>query len=189
MGDFYTGLSGKSKQDFGRGSASYITFLNVLNNTVININNFDKVVIEEGENQNKVQYGDLLFNTSSETAEEVGMCAVVLEKIENTYLNSFCFGLRIQDKNVDPLFMAYYFNSIAGRRIMRLLAQGATRYNLSKDAFSEAEIIIPEVKEQRIIAGILRDAEVELIALMEKCSKYTSIKNGMISELLTGEYR
>ena len=182
---FYNGLSGKSKQDFGSGNAFYITFLNVLGNTVLDTNAFEPVVINDGENQNLVKKGDLLFNISSETPEEVGLCAVVLDEIQNTYLNSFCFGLRICADDIEPLFMAYYFNSAEGRKIMRILAQGATRYNLSKDAFSETTIYIPEKDDQRIISDILRDSELELQSLEEKYLKYLSIKSGMMSKLFS----
>ena len=81
--------------------------------------------------------------------------------------------------------MAYYFNSAEGRKIMRILAQGATRYNLSKDAFSETTVYIPQKDDQRIISDILRDSELELQSLEEKYLKYLSIKSGMMSKLFS----
>lgn len=121
IGDFYSGLTGKQKDDFGKGNARYITFLNVLNNTVIDISKLESVQVNEDEYQNEVLKGDLFFNTSSETPEEVGMCAVLMDSIRNTYLNSFCFGFRLKTKKVYALFFSYYFNSQEGRKIMRVL--------------------------------------------------------------------
>ncbi|MEX2410773.1 MAG: restriction endonuclease subunit S, partial [Candidatus Paceibacterota bacterium] len=110
IGNTFNGLTGKKKADFGDGNHSYITFLNVMNNTVVDTSIFDFVVVRNGEFQSEVKQGDLLFNTSSETPEEVGMCAVLLEEIENLHLNSFCFGFRLSDKvDTDSLFLAYYF--------------------------------------------------------------------------------
>ena len=172
IGDFYSGLTGKQKDDFGKGNARYITFLNVLNNTVIDISKLESVQVNEDEYQNEVLKGDLFFNTSSETPEEVGMCAVLMDSIRNTYLNSFCFGFRLKTKKVYALFFSYYFNSQEGRKIMRVLAQGATRFNLSKDYFSQTEIELPPYEDQVEIAQTLADMEGDILSLEKKCLKY-----------------
>ena len=189
IGDFYGGLIGKTKNDFGRGNAKYITFLNVLNNTVIDTSILEPVQISDEESQNQVLPGDLFFNTSSETPEEVGMCYVLLDSVKNTYLNSFCFGFRLKTKKVNSLFLSYYFNSQEGRKIMRVLAQGATRFNLSKDYFSKTEIELPTYRDQTEIAKILSDMENDIRALKKKLSKYEAVKRGMMEELLTGKVR
>ena len=189
IGDFYSGLTGKQKDDFGKGNARYITFLKVLNNTVIDISKLESVQVNEDEYQNEVLKGDLFFNTSSETPEEVGMCAVLMDSIRNTYLNSFCFGFRLKTKKVYALFFSYYFNSQEGRKIMRVLAQGATRFNLSKDYFSQTEIELPPYEDQVEIAQTLADMEGDILSLEKKCLKYKAIKQGMMEELLTGKVR
>ena len=189
IGDFYSGLTGKQKDDFGKGNARYITFLNVLNNTVIDISKLESVQVNEDEYQNEVLKGDLFFNTSSETPEEVGMCAVLMDSIRNTYLNSFCFGFRLKTKKVYALFFSYYFNSQEGRKIMRVSAQGATRFNLSKDYFSQTEIELPPYEDQVEIAQTLADMEGDILSLEKKCLKYKAIKQGMMEELLTGKVR
>ena len=188
IGDFYSGLTGKQKDDFGKGNARYITFLNVLNNTVIDISKLESVQVNEDE-YHEVLKGDLFFNTSSETPEEVGMCAVLMDSIRNTYLNSFCFGFRLKTKKVYALFFSYYFNSQEGRKIMRVLAQGATRFNLSKDYFSQTEIELPPYEDQVEIAQTLADMEGDILSLEKKCLKYKAIKQGMMEELLTGKVR
>ncbi len=189
IGDFYSGLTRKSKDDFGKGNARYITFLNVLDNTVIDISKLESVQVNEDEYQNEVLKGDLFFNTSSETPEEVGMCAVLMDSIRNTYLNSFCFGFRLKTKKVHALFFSYYFNSQEGRKIMRVLAQGATRFNLSKDYFSQTEIELPPYEDQVEIAQTLADMEGDILSLEKKCLKYKAMKQGMMEELLTGKVR
>ncbi len=189
MGDFYSGLSGKSKKDFDCGEAHFITFLNVLSNLKIDTSMLASVDVKENELQNVVKKGDLFFNTSSETPEEVGMCAFLGEELENTYLNSFCFGFRLNDETHDPLFLSYYFNSSIGRKIMSVLAQGATRYNLSKSNFAETIIKLPSKEEQTAIASILSDMDSEIEALEQKLEKTRQVKQGMMQELLTGRIR
>jgi type I restriction enzyme S subunit len=190
IGDTYGGLSGKTKKDFENGKFAYITFLNVMNNPVIDINAFDMVNLSVGENQNKVQKGDLLFNGSSETPEEVGMCSAMLKEFPDLYLNSFCFGFRLKKelKN-DPLYLSYYFRSKQGRKHFYSLAQGATRYNLSKSNFLQLEILLPEPNEQKALAELFWDMTKEIEALQQQYSKYKLMKQGMLQNLLTGKVR
>ncbi len=189
MGEFYSGLTGKSKKDFDCGDTHYITFLNVLSNVKIDTSILASVDVKENESQNAVKKGDLFFNTSSETPEEVGMCAVLDEDLNNTYLNSFCFGFRLNDDTHNPLFLSYYLNSAIGRKIMSVLAQGATRYNLSKNNFAETVIKVPKKEEQNAIASIISDMDKEIEALEQKLAKTRQIKQGMMQQLLTGKIR
>lgn len=77
FGEPYSGLSGKSAEDFGKGWP-YITYMNVYQNQIIDITDVGLVKINETEQQSVVRYGDILFTLSSETPDEVGMGAVYL---------------------------------------------------------------------------------------------------------------
>lgn len=69
------------------------------------------------------------------------------------------------------------------------MAQGATRYNLSKDGFKKIEILVPEPSEQQQIAKTLSDIDNEITALTQKLTKAKAIKQGMMQQLLTGKIR
>jgi len=190
LGSTYGGLIGKTKSDFGDGSARYITFMNVMSNVIIDCSAFERVKISASESQNRVMKGDLLFNGSSETPEEVAMSSVVMENIPNLFLNSFCFGFRLRDgASADGLFLAYYLRSSEGRELMKSLAQGSTRYNLSKGAFLKAPLRLPTLSEQIAIATILSDMDTELTELETRLAKTRQLKQGMMQELLTGRIR
>ena len=148
IGNTYTGLSGKTKDDFGHGDGRFVTYMNVFSNPISLPEMVEEV--EFDESQNTVRYGDVLFTTSSETPEEVGMSSVWLENTENTYLNSFCFGFR-PVKKVNPYYLAYLLRSSGMRRKISFLAQGISRYNISKTKMMELEISIPNVNEQSAI--------------------------------------
>ena len=191
IGYTYSGITGKCKADFGHGNSYYITFLNVLNNPYINTDILEPVDIDPvSENQNEVRKGDLFFNTSSETPEDVGTCSTLLTDVEGVYLNSFCFGYRLEDEEMSGLFLSYYFRSAIGRKEMTMLAQGATRYNLSKENFNKIVVTVPPTKkEQDRIAGILTAMDKEIAALEAERDKYKNIKQGMMQKLLTGQIR
>lgn len=190
IGSTYGGLTGKTKTDFGVGSSSYITFMNVMTNVIIDCKTFELVSVFQSESQNKVMKGDLFFNGSSETPEEIALCAVLLEDVENVYLNSFCFGFRLRNAaEVDGLFLAYYLRSNLGRELMKSLAQGSTRYNLSKAAFLQSSLNLPSFNEQKAIAELLTEMGDEIVALEERRYKTAALKQGMMQELLSGRTR
>lgn len=185
IGDIYSGLSGKSKEDFEKGGARFITFLNVMKNIRIDTNMLGVVNVREGEKQNSVKYGDLLFNTSSETPEEVGICSVYDSKSdEKVYLNSFCFGYRLKNHlEYSPLYIAYFFRSIYGRELMRRIAQGITRFNLSKEYFNKAEVPFPSLAEQQKIAECLSEMDSIIAAQGEQLDILKEKKKGLMQQL------
>ncbi|MGC6376528.1 restriction endonuclease subunit S [Bisgaard Taxon 45] len=150
LGNTFSGLSGKTKDDFGHGEAKFITYLNIFNNPVSDLAGVESIEIDQ--KQNVVQYGDILFTTSSETPNEVGMSSVWLGNTENVYLNSFCFGYRLTQK-VDLYFLAFLLRSPETRKKFILLAQGISRYNISKNKAMEIDIFIPQLEEQQKIGS------------------------------------
>ncbi len=189
IGITISGLAGKTKQDFINGNAKYITFLNVLNNVIIDTSILENVKIYPNEKQNSFKKYDLFFNTSSETPKEVGMCAVLLDDIDQVFLNSFCFGFRIFDKAVDSLFLSYLINSEIGRKAFENLAQGSTRYNLSKSGFNNVCLFLPPLNEQIAIANILSGLDHYLYSLDALILKKESVKKALSFELLSQRKR
>jgi type I restriction enzyme S subunit len=190
-GTTYGGLVGKDKNDFGAGSASFVTFMEVMASARLLGHRLERVRVRSGERQNQVQRGDVLFNGSSETPEEVALAAVVeFNPSPATYLNSFCFGYRLKNTRlIDPTFLAYFFRSGNGRELVASLAQGATRYNIAKTKLLEVQPSLPPVDEQRAIVEVLQDAESELEALGIRLTKVRAVKTGMLQQLLTGRTR
>lgn len=190
-GSTYGGLVGKIKDDFGTGSSRFVTFVEVMEGALLRGKRLEQVNVRMNERQNHVLRGDVLFNGSSETPEEVALAAVVdYDTAPGTYLNSFCFGYRLKDnKVIDPAYLAYFFRSAQGREIVSVLAQGATRYNISKTKLMSVSPVLPPIDEQRAIVGVFSDAEVEIDALKRRLSKARATKTGMMQQLLTGRIR
>jgi len=157
IGEFYSGLSGKNKNDFSNGNAKFVTYMNIFSNISVNIdiNNFVKV--SDNENQNEIEYGDVLFTGSSETPNECGMSSVLTKKIdEPMYLNSFCFGYRLHEINLfSPEFLKYLFRDEKVRKQIAKTASGVTRFNISKKRFAKIQIPIPPLAIQKEIVNIL----------------------------------
>lgn len=145
-GTTYGGLNGKTKEDFGHGNARFIPYTNVFDNPLTDTKRLEAVEIDSSQNQ--VAYGDAFFTVSSETPDEVGMSSVWLSDQEDVYLNSFCFGYR-QDSTFDPHYLAYMLRSRSVRSNLTLLAQGISRFNISKNKVMELSVPVPSAVEQK----------------------------------------
>lgn len=157
LGSYFGGLTGKTKEDFQDGNAKFITYMNVFSNPSLDINSTGVVRINEGEKQNKIKRGDILFTGSSETPDEAGMSCVVTDDIgDDFYMNSFCFGLRLNTPDLYNLhFLKHVLRSESTRKDIAKTASGVTRFNISKARFSKILIPIPALSEQNRIVGIL----------------------------------
>lgn len=182
LGLSYSGLSGKSAQDFGSGKP-YITYLNVYSNNIINERDFQYVAIKKGEKQNVVEYGDVLFTLSSETPEEVGIGSVYLGN-ENVYLNSFCFGIHIINTKIAfPPYLSYYVSSTPFRKFIYPYAQGSTRFNLCKADFEKASIKLPSLENQKRIYSILSHIESKTETEKSLLDLYNSQKQYLLRQM------
>ena len=183
LGYTYSGLSGKSKEDFVDGNCKFITFMSVLKNN-ISENLFSTVKIGEKERQNKVLKGDLFFTGSSETKEEVGMVSTLNYDFDNLYLNSFCFGFRLNLLDeINNNFLCNLLLSSKYRKIISNLGQGFTRVNISKKELLDIDIEYPDYDDQLRITNTLNNMYSKIKLEEEKLSKLESLKKGLMQNM------
>jgi type I restriction enzyme S subunit len=182
VGQTYSGLSGKTKDNFGVGKP-YIQYMQIFENSTIDISNCDLVEISENENQNLVAYGDAFFTTSSETPNEIATSAVLLDNVGEMYLNSFCFGLRLNQSIVNPKFAQFLFRSEVFRRKIVPLAQGSTRYNISKTAFIKLKVTLPKLEEQTKIATFLSSLDKKIKLVNTQIENTKTFKKGLLQQM------
>ena len=182
MGQTYTGLSGKTKDDFGHGQARFVTYMNVFSNPISNPEMTEPIEIDP--KQNEVEVGDVFFTTSSETPEEVGMSSILLEKRGKTYLNSFCFGFRPSEK-IDSYYLAYMLRSESTRAKIILLAQGISRYNISKNKVMEIAVSLPSLDEQKMIGQYFSQLDNLITLHQRKCVFLFGFFQAFISMIFT----
>ena len=180
MGTTFTGLSGKTKDDFGHGDARFITYMNVFSNPIADLTMTEAVEIDA--KQNEIQQGDVLFTTSSETSDEVGMSCVMQENVENTYLNSFCFGYRPNVK-FDLNYLAYVLRSESFRKEMTILAQGISRYNISKNKVMYLAIPVPKLEEQTKVGLFFRNLDNLITLHQRKLEKLQNMKKSCLQKM------
>ena len=181
IGETYTGLSGKTKEDFGHGEGKFITYVNVFNNPLTDLYGLDSVEIDD--KQRRVQYGDVLFTTSSETPEDVGLSSVWMGTEDNVYLNSFCFGYRPQKGIFDLYYLAFVLRSFSVRREFMLLAQGISRFNISKTKVMDMAIHVPSLPEQEAIGSFFQDLDKAIAKQEEKVNQLKESKQTLLRKM------
>ena len=186
LGNTYSGLSGKTKEDFGSGSP-YITYMNVFSNNSIDATMIEYVNINSNETQNIVQNGDIFFTVSSETKDEVGMTSVLLEELEeDTYMNSFCFGFRLHNnEKLLPRFAKFLLREHNTRKRITFYGAGTTRINISKVKLMDLLLPLPPLKEQEKIADILCSADDKIDTIASQIEKAETLKKGLLQKLLS----
>lgn len=153
----------------------------------------DKLEYIEGSitnEQDKLTYGDLLFNTRN-TLELVGKVAIWKAELPTAYYNSNLMRLKFSPRYVASNFlMNAFFN---GRRLinqLRDIATGTTSVAAiyTRDLMN-VEFKLPPLDAQKSIVDALFAMDSEIDALERKLAKYKEIKQGMMQVLLTGKVR
>ena len=180
LGRTFTGLSGKTKEDFGHGDARFVTYMNVFSNPISSLTETDAVEIDDKQHQ--VQKGDVFFTTSSETPEEVGMSSVWVFDLPNVYLNSFSFGYR-PTTQFDLNYLAFMLRSPQVRKSIMLLAQGISRYNISKTKIMDIKVPVPSIEEQEVVGRFFSNIDNLIAANQRKLDLLKEQKKGYLQKM------
>jgi len=179
IGNMFSGLTNKKGDDFSRepkeGFAPFIPFTNIFRNNKISENEFQFVKSNVYDVQNVVEFNDILFLMSSETYDDIGKNSIYLGK-SRVYLNSFCKGFKIFNKNVNPLFINFLLLSKNYREYFASVGRGFTRINIKQEYVLDMPILYFPISEQTQIVTYLEEVE-------EKIAKAISLKQQEIEKL------
>lgn len=151
--EFKNGLNPDSKR-FGSGT-KFISVMDILNNRYITYDKIKAFVEPKGKDLNEfgVNYGDVLFQRSSETLEDVGRANVYLDNKTALFGGFVIRGKKIGEYN--PLFFRYLLSSPHVRKRIVVKGAGAQHFNIGQDGLSKVSIFVPTAKEQERIAKLL----------------------------------
>ena len=178
------------KEQYGTG-VKFINVLDIIQNDYIT---HDRIIgsvtmPEKDFEKNEVRYGDLLFQRSSETREEVGQANVYLDKDTPATFGGFVIRGR-------PLkeFDSVYFNALLKtakvRKDMTSRSGGATRYNIGQDSLEEVTVnLSPFLPEQQKIAAFLTAVDGRIEQLSRKKALLEATKKGVMQQLFTQTLR
>lgn len=181
--EFKNGINA-SKEQYGKG----VKFINVLDILLNEFITHEKIigsvdVSEEIVDKFSVNYGDILFQRSSETQEEVGTSNVYLDKHKIATFGGFVIrGKKIGE--YDPVFLNKILKSRFIRNSISSKSGGSTRFNIGQEILSSIKILLPNnIKEQEKIAECLTSLDSKVQNQEKKIEQLKIHKKGLMQSL------
>ena len=189
--DFKNGLNPDSKR-FGKG-IKFISVMDILNNPVITYDCIRaSVQATDAEISSfSVENGDILFQRSSETLEDVGRANVYIDDKVAVFGG---FVIRGKKKaNYNPLFFRYLLSSPYARKRIIPMGAGAQHFNIGQEGLSKVLLNFPSIEEQTKIASLLHLLDERIATQSKLIEKLESLIKGISSRIFASiqgfEYR
>ena len=179
--DFKNGLNPDSKR-FGKG-IKFISVMDILNNPVITYDCIRaSVQATDAEISSfSVENGDILFQRSSETLEDVGRANVYIDDRVAVFGG---FVIRGKKKaNYNPLFFRYLLSSPYARKRIIPMGAGAQHFNIGQEGLSKVLLNFPSIEEQTKIASLLHLLDERIATQSKLIEKLESLIKGIMVEL------
>ena len=175
--DFKNGLNPDVKR-IGRG-LPFISVMDILADGTINYDSIrGKVEATERETENfSVEKGDILFQRSSETLEDVGRANVYMDNRTAVYGGFVIRGRKIGDYN--PLFFKYLLSTPLARKRTCRMGAGAQHFNIGQDGLSKISLCFPLMEEQNKIARLLSLIDERIATQNKIIEKLQSLIKGL----------
>ena len=174
---FKNGMNPDAKR-FGTGT-KFISVMDILNNQYICYDNIRaSVELQDGDIEAYgVNYGDILFQRSSETLEDIGRANVYLDS-KPAIFGGFVIRGKSKD-NYNPLFFRYLLASPTARKRIIVKGAGAQHFNIGQDGLSKVFIDIPTLKEQKKIGKLLQCLDERIATQNKIIDKLQSLIKGI----------
>ncbi|UYV03945.1 restriction endonuclease subunit S [Bacteroides fragilis] len=179
---FKNGMNPDAKR-FGRG-IKFISVMDILNNQFICYDNIRaSVEVIEGDIETYgVNYGDILFQRSSETLEDVGQANVYLDRKPAVFGG---FVIRGKSKgNYHPVFFRYLLASPTARKRIIVKGAGAQHFNIGQDGLSRVCLNIPSIQEQEKIAKLFECVDTRIATQNKIIYKLKSLIRGIAQNMV-----
>ncbi len=185
--EFKNGINA-DKEAYGKG-IKFINVLDILNNNFITYENILGYVDIDDHSLEKysVDYGDIVFQRSSETREEVGTANVYLDSKKATFGGFIIRGKKVGEYN--PIFMNSLLKSSSARKEIVSKSGGSTRYNVGQDILSDVNVKLPSLEEQEKIANFLSNVDKIIEGQEGQVKDLELYKKGMMQKIFKQEIR
>ena len=179
--DFKNGLNPDSKR-FGKG-IKFISVMDILNNPVITYDCIRaSVQATDAEISSfSVENGDILFQRSSETLEDVGRANVYIDDKVAVFGG---FVIRGKKKaNYDPLFFRYLLSSPYARKRIIPMGAGAQHFNIGQEGLSKVSLNFPSIEEQTKIASLLHLLDERIATQSKLIEDFKKLKSAIVEKV------
>ena len=184
---FKNGLNA-SKEMYGKG-IKFINVLDIINNEKITFDVIQESVEATNEQISayQVRQGDIVFQRSSETRDEVGQANVYADS-ETVLFGGFVIRARPLI-NINSTFLNFQLKTDALRKDITQRSGGSTRYNIGQDSLGKVTAFFPEIREQEKIANFLSSVDEKLALLNKQYELLCQYKKGLMQKIFSQEVR
>lgn len=127
----------------------------------------------------KVQEGDLLISITA----DLGRTGIVTKEIaeHGAYINQHLSCIRINKEVLNPLFVAHYMESPAGKEQFTAKNQSAVKAGLNFNSINSLKLYVPPLKEQEEFIAFVKQVNKsklpqELCTILQENSLYKLVK-------------
>lgn len=179
--DFKNGLNPKLDK-FGKG-IKFISVMDILNNAVIT---YDCIkasvdVTEKELSDFSVEKGDILFQRSSETLEDVGRANVYMDDKTAVFGG---FVIRGKKKGeYDPQYFNYLLRSPFARKRIVPMGAGAQHFNIGQEGLSKVNLHFANIKEQKKIGKMFSLLDERIATQNKIIERYESLIKGLRNKI------
>ena len=180
--DFKNGLNPKPDK-FGKG-IKFISVMDILNNTVIT-NDCIRAsvdVMEKELSDFSVEKGDMLFQRSSETLEDVGRANVYMDNKPAVFGGFVIRGKKKAEYN--PLFFCYLLASPFARKKIIPMGAGAQHFNIGQEGLNRVRLHFASLDEQKKIAQFLSLLDERIATQHKIINKLQSLIKGIAQKIV-----
>lgn len=187
--EFKNGLN-KGKEYFGHGTP-IVNYMDVYKKNGLRSKDINgSVSLSRDEIRRfEAKKNDVFFTRTSETPEEVGISAVLLDEIPDCVFSGFVLRGRPKTEGLSPEYCQYCFGTKEFRNEIIKHCTYTTRALTNGKILSAIKIPLPPFAEQKAIAAILTSMDTEIQNLEAERDKMQAIREGAMDDLLTGRVR
>lgn len=192
LGDVYEFKNGlnKEKEFFGKG-IPIVNYMDVNRNTHLYKNTIKgRVQLTKKEIENySAKKGDLFFTRTSETIDEIGYTAVLLDDIEDAVFSGFILRARPKNELIDFKFSGYCFMTREVRKEIIKKSSMTTRALTSGTSLKQVVFYLPSLPEQTKIAHFLCTVDDKIQNQEDKITHLENIKKGFMQKIFSRKIR
>ena len=181
--EFKNGLNPNAEK-FGRG-IKFISVMDILSNNVITYDCIRASVEITAEELKSfiVKNGDILFQRSSETLEDVGRANVYMDDKPAVFGGFVIRGKKKSEYN--PLFFKYLLATPYARRKIIPMGAGAQHFNIGQEGLSKVKLYFPILQEQHKIASLLQLIDERISTQNKIIEDLKKLKSAIYQELFS----